>query len=176
MRKIILLFIIFLSAIILGSCFTYPIENMTTNNSVNKKNYDACLACADNDECAVLTTGREVQCSKCNLNYISHNTKKELCLNSWDATPRGFGCSSDGDNYAPTKNGCHNGSSPDPIPSDEEVWTEDKCFNHFKETIKLQEKKTYKLCDRLTESICNNNCGNYCKWDIDDNEGTCKQL
>jgi hypothetical protein len=117
MRKIILLFIIFLSAIILGSCFTYPIENMTTNNGVNKKNYDACLACADNDECAVLTTNGEIQCSICNPNYLVSKTdkdkdktdkdkKKELCLNSWEDTPRGFGCSSDGNNYAPTKNGC----------------------------------------------------------------------
>jgi hypothetical protein len=185
MPKLILLFVIFLSAVILGTYLNYPIENMngslthTYDNGVNKKNYKTCLACADNKKCAVLTADGEVQCSICNLNYISDKTPKELCLNSWDDEPRGFGCDAgfNKTNYAPTRKGCHKDSSPDPIPSDDEVWGLDKCLNHFKETDNLdshQVKKTYKPCDRLTESICDNNCGDYCKWDIDGHKGKCK--
>ena len=185
MRKLILLFVIFLSAVILGTYLNYPIENMNGSlthafdNGVNKKNYEACLACADNvdnKKCTVLTANGEVQCGICNLNHISHNTPKELCLNSWDDEPRGFGCEHGfgTPNTPPPKKGCHKDPPHNPIPSDDEVWTADKCLNHFKETIRL-DNGAYKLCDRLTESICDNNCGDYCKWDIDDDyEGMCK--
>lgn len=62
------------------------------------------------------------------------------------------------------KNNCNNCLDNDDEQSDNtnEIWSKNKCKNYFKETRKLNPQ--YKLCHNLPERICENNCGNYCKW------------
>jgi len=99
-----LLFVIFLSIIILGVYLNYPIEELTTqgDNGVNYKNYHQCLKNAKDGKCSEFT-GEEVLAIECNPNYLKdedeklnlEDIRKKLCLNAYDDEPRGFGCESD---------------------------------------------------------------------------------
>jgi hypothetical protein len=133
----------------------------------------------------------DVKCDDLSKDQCYVKKLKRLCLNNYQDDPRGFGCKSDnfgeqGDIPNPVT-GCDKddkdgknpesgsgGKSPwtpnrNPSASDQQDdWSINKCFNHFKETKDLN--PDYKLCDRLTEKICLDNCGNYCKW----KNGECK--
>lgn len=99
-----LLFVIFLSIIILGSYLNYPIEQLTTqgDNGVNFNNYTQCLKNAKKGKCSSFSTDEKVVAEECNSNYLKNEDekitleerRKKLCLNAYDDKPRGFGCKS----------------------------------------------------------------------------------
>ena len=70
-------------------------------------------------------------------------------------------------------NNCNNClSSDDGLPNNvNNQWSRKKCKNYFKETKSLN--NNYKLYQNLTERICENNCGKYCKWNT--KKGKCKE-